>query len=172
MVLQRTVFLPLPLRAVGPAIYPRSSRERFHGGTTAGLLASIFRPNTESARTMKAVIIKGLKDVAVEDRPIPSVQSPTDIVVKTHVSGLCGERSSRTARNHLTSGSDLHNYRQAEPGTGFSLGHEVVGEVVETGPAVTKFKVGDVVSAPFSICCGESRAPTPRQVSAVEWSRR
>lgn len=41
---------------------------------------------------MKAVIIKGLKDVAVEDRPEPSIQSPTDIVVKTHVSGLCGER--------------------------------------------------------------------------------
>jgi threonine dehydrogenase-like Zn-dependent dehydrogenase len=117
---------------------------------------------------MKAVIIKGLKDVAVEDRPIPSIQSPTDIVVKTHVSGLCGERVfPLSAYNVLTSGSDLHNYRQAEPGTGFSLGHEVVGEVVEVGPGVTKFKVGDVVSAPFSICCGESRVRNATQTSGL-----
>lgn len=53
-------------------------------------------------------------------------------------------------------GSDLHNYRQTEEGTGFVLGHEVVGEIVEVGSQVKKFQVGDIVAAPFASCCGES----------------
>lgn len=39
---------------------------------------------------MKAVIIKGLHQVKVEDWPIPSIQAPGDVIIKTHVSGLCG----------------------------------------------------------------------------------
>jgi threonine dehydrogenase-like Zn-dependent dehydrogenase len=53
-------------------------------------------------------------------------------------------------------GSDLHNYRQGEEGTGFILGHEIVGEIVEVGSAVTKFSVGDIVASPFASSCGES----------------
>ena len=40
---------------------------------------------------MKSVVIKGLKEVVVEDRPIPVIQDKGDIIVKTHISGLCGE---------------------------------------------------------------------------------
>ncbi|OCF31448.1 hypothetical protein I316_06850 [Kwoniella heveanensis BCC8398] len=89
---------------------------------------------------MKAVVIKGAFKVEVEQQPVPTIQKPTDVIIKTHYSGLCG--------------SDLHNYRQTEPGTGFILGHEVVGEIVEIGAAVQKFKVGDVVASPFSLSCG------------------
>ncbi|WVR04915.1 hypothetical protein IAU60_001927 [Kwoniella sp. DSM 27419] len=80
---------------------------------------------------MKAVIIKGLKHVAVEDRPVPVIEQPTDVILKTRVSGLCG----------------------------FILGHEVCGEVVEVGSAVTKFKVGDIVVSPFSSSCEYVRKP-------------
>lgn len=40
--------------------------------------------------TMRAVIFKGVGEVAVEDRPIPQIQDPTDVVVKVEASGLCG----------------------------------------------------------------------------------
>ena len=59
--------------------------------------------------------------------------------------------------SRLILGSDLHNYRQTEEGTGFILGHEVVGEIVEVGASVKKFQVGDIVAAPFASCCGELR---------------
>ena len=37
------------------------------------------------------------------------------------------------------------------------LGHEITGEVVETGPDVEFIKVGDIVSVPFNIACGRCR---------------
>jgi threonine dehydrogenase-like Zn-dependent dehydrogenase len=39
-----------------------------------------------------------------------------------------------------------------EPGD--ILGHEFMGEVVETGPEVRRLKKGDRVVVPFTICCG------------------
>ena len=38
--------------------------------------------------------------------------------------------------------------------TGRTFGHENLGEVVETGPAVSKVKVGERVVLPFNIACG------------------
>jgi threonine dehydrogenase-like Zn-dependent dehydrogenase len=35
------------------------------------------------------------------------------------------------------------------------LGHEPMGEVIEVGSAITKFKIGDRVVVPFTISCGE-----------------
>ena len=37
------------------------------------------------------------------------------------------------------------------------LGHEITGEVVETGPGVEFIKVGDLVSVPFNISCGRCK---------------
>ncbi len=40
---------------------------------------------------------------------------------------------------------------------GLILGHEITGEVLETGPGVEFIEVGDLVSAPFNISCGRCR---------------
>jgi threonine dehydrogenase-like Zn-dependent dehydrogenase len=40
--------------------------------------------------TMKAVIFKGPKKVELEDRPIPQIQDPTDVIVKVEYTALCG----------------------------------------------------------------------------------
>ena len=40
--------------------------------------------------TMRAVVFKGPKSVALEDRPIPTIQEQTDIIVKVKYSALCG----------------------------------------------------------------------------------
>ena len=42
--------------------------------------------------TMKAVIFKGPHKVAIEDRPIPKIKDPTDIIVKVINSALCGRQ--------------------------------------------------------------------------------
>ena len=43
-----------------------------------------------SDKTMRAVVFKGVKSVAVEDRPIPTIQDPRDIIVKVQYTALCG----------------------------------------------------------------------------------
>lgn len=40
--------------------------------------------------TMRAVIFKGPHKVAIEDRPIPKIQDPKDIIVKVTHTALCG----------------------------------------------------------------------------------
>src|SRR3954451_16802087 len=40
---------------------------------------------------------------------------------------------------------------------GLILGHEITGEVIETGPDVEVIKEGDLVSVPFNIACGRCR---------------
>ena len=49
-----------------------------------------FDKGTMAEKTMKAVVFKGPYKVALEDRPIPKIQDPTDIVVKVIYSALCG----------------------------------------------------------------------------------
>jgi len=39
---------------------------------------------------MKAVVFKGALDVKFEDRPIPKIIDPTDMIIKVKYSALCG----------------------------------------------------------------------------------
>lgn len=39
---------------------------------------------------MKAVVFKGALKVVIEDRPIPKIVDPTDILIKVKYSALCG----------------------------------------------------------------------------------
>jgi len=55
-------------------------------------------------------------------------------------------------------GSDQHMVRgRTTAPTGLILGHEITGEVVETGPDVEFIKEGDLCSVPFNIACGRCR---------------
>ena len=40
--------------------------------------------------TMRAVVFKGPYKVELEERPIPRIQEPTDIIVKVKYTALCG----------------------------------------------------------------------------------
>ncbi|KAK3987948.1 putative S-glutathione dehydrogenase [Cladorrhinum sp. PSN332] len=92
--------------------------------------------------TMKAVVFHGPKKVAVEDRPVPQLQGPKDVIVKVQATALCG--------------SELHVFRghQTSP-TGFIMGHEFVGHIVAVGSSVKNLKIGDKVVAPFTTSCSE-----------------
>jgi hypothetical protein len=109
-------------------------------------------------QSMKAVILKESYKVVVEDVLTPTIREDGDVLVKIHLAGLCGTLPS-TLLSALSdsSGSDLHFYRGTEgPATGFTLGHELLGEVVEVGKGIKRFKQGDLVIAPFSLSCGMS----------------
>ncbi len=55
-------------------------------------------------------------------------------------------------------GSDQHMVRgRTTAPAGLVLGHEITGEVLETGRDVLFIKKGDVVSVPFNIACGRCR---------------
>ncbi|KAL1613325.1 hypothetical protein SLS54_010734 [Diplodia seriata] len=95
-----------------------------------------------SKSTMRAVVFKGPGKVAVEDRPIPTIQEPTDIVVKVDYTALCG--------------SELHVFRGHQPsGTGFIMGHEFTGTVDEVGKDVKTVQKGDKIVSPFTVSCGQ-----------------
>jgi threonine dehydrogenase-like Zn-dependent dehydrogenase len=40
--------------------------------------------------TMKAVVFKGPLKVVIEDRPIPKIQDPQDVILKVEYTALCG----------------------------------------------------------------------------------
>jgi threonine dehydrogenase-like Zn-dependent dehydrogenase len=91
---------------------------------------------------MKALCWFGKNDVRVEDVPEPKIINPRDAIIKITRTAICG--------------SDLHLLDGYVPGMqkGDILGHEFMGEVVETGSEVKILKVGDRVVVPFPISCG------------------
>ncbi|MDX2245796.1 MAG: alcohol dehydrogenase family protein [Bacteroidia bacterium] len=92
---------------------------------------------------MKALTFQGIRDIRYESAPDPVILSPGDAIVKVRYTAVCG--------------SDLHIYHGRESGldTGTVMGHEFVGEIVETGHGVKTLKKGDAVVSPFTTSCGE-----------------
>ena len=43
-----------------------------------------------AGKTMKAVVFNGKLDVSIEERPVPQIQDPTDLIIKVRYSALCG----------------------------------------------------------------------------------
>lgn len=91
---------------------------------------------------MKAIVYKGINQVEVREVKEPQIEKPDDAVIKITSSAICG--------------SDLHLIHGMIPHLrkGFTLGHEAMGIVQETGPEVTKVKKGDRVIIPFPVACG------------------
>ena len=93
---------------------------------------------------MRAVVYQDPFKVTIEDVPDPTIEKPTDVIVRVTSSAICG--------------SDLHMYEgrtAAEPGIVF--GHENLGIVAEVGNAVTSIEKGDRVVMPFNVACGFCR---------------
>ena len=92
---------------------------------------------------MKANCWYGKHKMSVEDVPDPKIINSGDAIVRITSTAICG--------------SDLHLYNGFIPSMqeGDIVGHEFMGEVVETGKDVKNLKVGDRVVVPFPIACGE-----------------
>lgn len=94
---------------------------------------------------MKAVVYQGPGEVAVREVADPAIVEATDAIVRVTLAGICG--------------TDLHAIHGDFPGVAPStiLGHEFVGEVVETGHAVARVRRGDQVLASDFTACGHCR---------------
>src|SRR5215218_8282284 len=91
---------------------------------------------------MKALTWHGRRDVRVDEVPDPTIQEPTDAIVRVTTTAICG--------------SDLHLYEVLGPfiEEGSILGHESMGIVEEVGSGVTELSPGDRVVIPFQVACG------------------
>ncbi|MXO86099.1 alcohol dehydrogenase catalytic domain-containing protein [Altererythrobacter aurantiacus] len=104
---------------------------------------------------MRALTFHGTHDVRVDTVSDPEIINPRDAVIKVTSTAICG--------------SDLHLYDGVIPGvmTGDVLGHEFMGEVVETGTDST-LKKGQRVVVPFTIACGGCFHCKVQQYSACD----
>lgn len=108
-------------------------------------VSSYRQASTSATNTMKALVYKGPTApslIALESRPRPTIQSPTDAIVKVHRTTICG--------------TDLHIIKGHVPSCtpGRILGHEGVGEIHEIGDSVKGFQKGDNVLISCITSCG------------------
>jgi len=90
---------------------------------------------------MRAVVLRGRCDIAVEEVPDPEIEAPGDAIVAVTSSALCG--------------SDLHMIEgRIGPDAGLRLGHEPLGVVTEVGSGVSRVRPGQRVVAPTHLFCG------------------
>jgi threonine dehydrogenase-like Zn-dependent dehydrogenase len=89
---------------------------------------------------MKAAIFKGANNVELGERPDPTIENPTDAIVRVVRGCVCG--------------SDLWYYRGDSEFAPGPIGHEFVGVVEDVGADIQNLTRGDLVIAPFAFSDG------------------
>lgn len=91
---------------------------------------------------MKALRYYGPRQIRCEAMDDPVLEDARDAIIKVDRCAICG--------------SDLHIYHGEgfSEDIGFCVGHEAVGEVVESGRGVQRLKVGDKVMISAAVGCG------------------
>lgn len=92
---------------------------------------------------MKALVWHGKEDIRYDTVSDPEIEHERDAIIKVTSCAICG--------------SDLHLFHNFVPAMlpGDIIGHEMMGEVVETGKGVNgALKKGDRIVVPFTITCG------------------
>ncbi len=105
---------------------------------------------------VKALVYHGPDDIRWEDKPLPAIQEPTDVVVKVNKTTVCG-----TDLTILKGGVSTVS-------AGRVLGHEATGVISAVGAAVTEFQVGDRVLIPCTTSCGRCPACRRHLLSSCE----
>ena len=91
-------------------------------------------------------MLTGIREMELKEVPDPIIVNPDDVKIKLLVLGICG--------------SDIHYYTSGRIGSQvvkypFTVGHECAGEVIETGPAVTRVRKGDIIAVEPAMWCGK-----------------
>ncbi len=111
---------------------------------------------------MKAAVYFGAQDIRCISIPDSALRADHEMLVKVTATSICG--------------SDLHLYRGAldpimEKGKS-QTGHELVGEVLDVGRGVGRFKRGDRVSMAYSASCGHCYMCEVGQTAHCETSQK
>src|SRR3954452_9427414 len=86
---------------------------------------------------MRATVMYAAGDVRIENVPDPTIQEPTDAVIRITRACICG--------------SDLWPYKSLDASEGARImGHEAIGVVEDAGTEVQALKAGDLVVMPFA----------------------
>ncbi|PYI01807.1 alcohol dehydrogenase GroES domain-containing protein [Aspergillus sclerotiicarbonarius CBS 121057] len=97
--------------------------------------------STTQKKTLKATVWEGKPfHVSVQERPIPEIQHPNDVVIQITTSAICG--------------SDLHTYRGrlGSKNPPWLMGHEAIGTIVDAGDGLKSLKLGDRVMIELVSC--------------------
>lgn len=99
--------------------------------------------NDTAQKQMKAVVYQKPGIFALETRPVPQIEAPTDAIVRVTLTSICS--------------SDIHIKHGSVPKArpGIIVGHEMVGEIAALGREVHGFSVGDRVTVNVETFCGE-----------------
>jgi len=94
------------------------------------------------AAMMRAARLYGVGELGVEEIERHTIQAPDEVLIRTHACGVCP--------------SDLRAYTGSRGGRAypFTPGHEWAGEIIEVGPEVKGWKVGDRVAPSWRVMCG------------------
>lgn len=92
---------------------------------------------------MKALVYQGPNKICLEDRPKPTIENPTDCIVRITSTTICG--------------TDLHILKGdvSTVESGRILGHEGVGVIEAVGNAVSNFRINDKVLISCITSCGK-----------------
>jgi L-iditol 2-dehydrogenase len=101
---------------------------------------------------LKVAVYYSNDDVRIEERPVPRINDG-EILVKMMASGICGT-------------DVMQWYRQKKAPR--VLGHEMAGEIVETGKGVDNFKTGDRVFVSHHVPCYNCRYCADGNYTACE----
>ncbi|MBE7554891.1 MAG: alcohol dehydrogenase catalytic domain-containing protein [Anaerolineales bacterium] len=96
------------------------------------------------SKTMYVPIFKGEGRLEYEERPVPQIEQPGQVLVKIEACGICG-----TDLNILA----VPPAHKATPN--IIIGHEGVGVVEAVGPSVTGLRPGDRVVIAPRLTCGQ-----------------
>ena len=90
---------------------------------------------------MRAAMYYNNRDVRLEEIPPPKI-GPGELLLKVHASGVCG--------------SDVMEWYRIKKAPRV-LGHEVTGELIETGEGVKNYRTGDRVVVSHHVPCNTCR---------------
>jgi L-iditol 2-dehydrogenase len=113
--------------------------------------------STENGKKMRAAVYRGPSSISLEMVPIPMI-ADGEILLRVHACGICG--------------TDLKKIEYGLVPPPRIFGHEIAGTIVEAGPGVNRFKVGDRVTTHHHIPCRKCFYCEKKLFSQCEFYRR
>jgi L-iditol 2-dehydrogenase len=122
-----------------------------------GVMLTEENQKTFASGMMRAAVYRGPSNISVEQIPIPEIQDG-EILIRVHACGICG--------------TDLKKIEYGLVPPPRIFGHEMAGIVTKVGTKVTKFRVGDRVTAHHHIPCKKCFYCERKLFSQCEFYRR